>query len=255
MLYSMVRSPAPTRAEASDVATAIYDGADAVMLSAESAVGSYPVEAVAMMNRIIERTERDSSYRAIIEALDPEPEPNAADAISEAAGQVATTLSAAAIVTSTTRGSTGPRAGRPRARHPGRDHESRRCDRHLDDHRLDGPASRAPAPPRSHPAPDLGAQYRPPLRSPLGRPLRPYGRCSFSWRNGGKSHDHRPPGKLRQLGLQAGHHRWRALRHPRRHQRAADCLGGVTAPNRSGRPRCGRARSASRRQSRRRQAR
>ncbi|HLS67866.1 MAG TPA: pyruvate kinase [Kiloniellales bacterium] len=118
MLESMVRAPAPTRAEASDVATAIYDGADAVMLSAESAVGSYPVEAVAMMNRIIERTERDSSYRAIIEALDPEPEPNAADAISEAAAQVATTISAAAIVTYTTSGSTALRAGRRRPRAP-----------------------------------------------------------------------------------------------------------------------------------------
>lgn len=118
MLESMVKSPAPTRAEASDVATAIYDGADAVMLSAESAVGAYPVEAVAMMNRIIERTERDGSYRAIIEALHPEIEPNAADAISEAAAQVATTVSAAAIVTYTTSGSTALRAGRRRPRAP-----------------------------------------------------------------------------------------------------------------------------------------
>ncbi|WP_366555320.1 pyruvate kinase [Aquibaculum sediminis] len=118
MLDSMVHAPAPTRAEASDVATAIYDGADAVMLSAESAAGDYPVEAVAMMCRIIERTERDRSYRAIVEALHPEPEPNAADAISEAAAQVATTISAAAIVTYTTSGSTALRAARRRPTAP-----------------------------------------------------------------------------------------------------------------------------------------
>ncbi|MDF2097031.1 pyruvate kinase [Aquibaculum arenosum] len=118
MLDSMVHAPAPTRAEASDVATAIYDGADAVMLSAESAAGDYPVEAVAMMCRIIERTERDRSYRAIVEALHPEPEPNAADAISEAAAQVAMTISAAAIVTYTTSGSTALRAARRRPTAP-----------------------------------------------------------------------------------------------------------------------------------------
>ena len=118
MMESMIHSPVPTRAEVSDVANAVLDGTDAVMLSAESAVGAYPVEAVAMMNRIIERTEEDHSYRAIIEALDPEPEPNAADAISEAAAQVATTISAAAIVTFTTSGSTALRAGRRRPRAP-----------------------------------------------------------------------------------------------------------------------------------------
>src|SRR6185437_4587288 len=81
MLESMVHSPAPTRAEASDVATAVYDGADAVMLSAESASGDYPVESVTMMNRIITRTERDPLYRKLIEALHPELEKTAADAI------------------------------------------------------------------------------------------------------------------------------------------------------------------------------
>jgi pyruvate kinase len=114
MLDSMVHAPAPTRAEASDVATAVYDGADAMMLSAESASGSYPVESVAMMNRIIARTERDPLHRRLMAAQHPEPEATAADAISAAAAQVAHTLSAAAIVTYTTSGSTTLRAARER---------------------------------------------------------------------------------------------------------------------------------------------
>jgi pyruvate kinase len=114
MLDSMVHAPAPTRAEASDVATAVYDGADAMMLSAESASGQYPVESVAMMNRIIARTERDPLYRRLMAAQHPEPEATAADAISAAAAQVAHTLSAAAIVTYTTSGSTSLRAARER---------------------------------------------------------------------------------------------------------------------------------------------
>ena len=118
MLESMVNSPAPTRAEASDVATAIYDGADAVMLSAESASGKYPVESVSMMNRIIERTEKDPSYRRIIEAQHSDPEATGADAISAAAAQVAHTLSAAAIVTYTTSGSTALRVARERPEVP-----------------------------------------------------------------------------------------------------------------------------------------
>ena len=114
MLDSMVHSPAPTRAEASDVATAVYDGADAVMLSAETASGSYPTEAVAMMNRIIRRVERDPLFRRIMNAQHPEPEATAPDAISAAAAQVAHTLSAAAIITYTTSGSTSLRAARER---------------------------------------------------------------------------------------------------------------------------------------------
>ena len=114
MLDSMVHSPAPTRAEASDVATAVYDGADAVMLSAESAAGHYPREAVSFMDRIIARTERDNFYRPIITALNPAPEPTAPDAISEAASSVAQTINAAAIVTYTTSGSTAKRAARER---------------------------------------------------------------------------------------------------------------------------------------------
>jgi pyruvate kinase len=118
MLESMVNSPAPTRAEASDVATAIYDGADAVMLSAETASGQYPVEAVSMMNRITERVERDPAYRQILDARHPDPQPTGHDAISAAAAQVAHTLSVAAIVTYSTSGSTVLRVARERPEVP-----------------------------------------------------------------------------------------------------------------------------------------
>jgi pyruvate kinase len=118
MLDSMIHAPAPTRAEASDVATAVYDGADAVMLSAETAAGDYPVESVGMMNRIAARTEADPLYRALIHALHPEPEATAPDAISAAAAQVAATIQASAIVSYTTSGSTAQRAARERPNVP-----------------------------------------------------------------------------------------------------------------------------------------
>lgn len=114
MLDSMVHAPAPTRAEASDVATAVYDGADAVMLSAETASGDFPVETVQMMNRIAIRTEHDPFYQPLVHALHPEPEPTAPDAISAAAAQVAHTIKAAVIVSYTTSGSTALRAARER---------------------------------------------------------------------------------------------------------------------------------------------
>ncbi len=114
MLDSMVNAPTPTRAEASDVATAVYDGADAVMLSAESAAGNYPIESVAMMDRIVASTEQDHAYRPLLHALHPEPEATAADAITAAAAQVAGTIGAAAIVSYTMSGSTALRAARER---------------------------------------------------------------------------------------------------------------------------------------------
>ena len=118
MLDSMMSAPAPTRAEASDVATAVYDGADALMLSGESAAGRYPREAVAMMNRIVERVERDPAYRRYVDWQRQDPEATTADAITAAARQVAETLDAAAIVTYTTSGSTALRAARERPRVP-----------------------------------------------------------------------------------------------------------------------------------------
>jgi pyruvate kinase len=118
MLESMVHAPAPTRAEASDVATAVYDGADAVMLSAETASGEYPLEAVGIMDRIITRVEHDPLYRPLMDADHAEPEATAADAITAAAAQVAVGVRAAAIVTFTTSGSTTLRAAGERPQIP-----------------------------------------------------------------------------------------------------------------------------------------
>ncbi|MGI9498714.1 MAG: pyruvate kinase [Geminicoccaceae bacterium] len=118
MLESMISAPAPTRAEASDVATAVYDGADAVMLSAETAAGQYPVEAVSMMNRIINKVENGQLYRTYLDAYHAEAERTTADAIMLAASGVATTMRAAAIVTYTTTGSTALRAARERPDRP-----------------------------------------------------------------------------------------------------------------------------------------
>ncbi|MGY9056134.1 MAG: pyruvate kinase [Alphaproteobacteria bacterium] len=118
MLESMIKSPTPTRAEAQDVATAVYDGADAVMLSAETAAGDYPEEAVAIMDRIVRRVEADPAYKQVMEAQHERPDATAADAITAAARQVAETINAAAIVTYTTSGSTASRASRERPLSP-----------------------------------------------------------------------------------------------------------------------------------------
>jgi pyruvate kinase len=118
MLESMITAPTPTRAEASDVATAVYEGADAVMLSAETAVGQYPVEAVAMMDRIARRVQADPLYFNTLDASRMPPEHTNSDAISAAACQVAATVGAAAIVSFTSSGATALRAARERPAAP-----------------------------------------------------------------------------------------------------------------------------------------
>jgi pyruvate kinase len=118
MLESMITAPVPTRAEVSDVATAIFEGADAVMLSAESAAGQYPVEAVSTMNRIAEAVEKDPLHGGILHAQRTEPESTGADAIAAAARQIADTLDLAAIICWTFSGSTALRVARERPKSP-----------------------------------------------------------------------------------------------------------------------------------------
>lgn len=114
MLESMIESPMPTRAEVSDVATAVYDGADAVMLSAESAAGDYPIEAVQMMSNIAHEAESDPIYGDILHATITEADSTSADAISAAVYAVAETLNLAAIVCYTESGATAARVSRER---------------------------------------------------------------------------------------------------------------------------------------------
>jgi len=116
MLESMITSPVPTRAEVSDIANAVFDGADAVMLSAESASGQFPREAVATMNKIAVAVESEGIYPSIIEAQRARPEPTGADAIAEAARDVAETLGLRVICAWTNSGSTGLRIARERPR-------------------------------------------------------------------------------------------------------------------------------------------
>lgn len=118
MLESMIHNSTPTRAEASDVANAVYEGADAVMLSAESASGDFPGESVQMMARIIQQVESDDYYRLLLDANHSRPDPTTSDAITLAASQISRTISAKAIVTFTTGGSTTMRAARERPEVP-----------------------------------------------------------------------------------------------------------------------------------------
>ncbi len=117
MLDSMVRVPLPTRAEASDVATAVYEGADGVTLSAETAVGDYPIESVEMMERLLCSVEGDAHYRKTIADWHPPTRPSVSDAISTAASNAAENLNARAIITYTKSGSTARLSARER---PGR---------------------------------------------------------------------------------------------------------------------------------------
>ena len=118
MMESMISNSTPTRAEASDVATAVYDGADAVMLSAETASGQFPLETVAMMDRIAQTVETDDLYRTIMDAVHPLPEPTISNALTAAAYNVAETIDAKLIVNFSASGATALRMVRERPRAP-----------------------------------------------------------------------------------------------------------------------------------------
>ena len=114
MLESMIESPAPTRAEVSDVANAVYDGVDAVMLSAETAAGQWPEEAVIMMDSIARQVERDDGYRQRVRLLDTRPDPTTADALAHACMTIADTVAINAITVFTSSGSSARRVARER---------------------------------------------------------------------------------------------------------------------------------------------
>ena len=118
MLESMIHSPVPTRAESSDVATAVYDSADAVMLSAETAAGDYPIEAATAMNRVINEVEQDPQYHQMIDASRPEPGKTVADAICSSLHHVSSVLPVAATFTYTESGFSSFRAARERPEAP-----------------------------------------------------------------------------------------------------------------------------------------
>jgi pyruvate kinase len=114
MLESMIVSPSPTRAEVSDVATAIYDGADAVMLSAETAAGAWPIEAVSIMDRIAQQVEGDADFYKRIHFTETPADATTADALAEASGRIADTVETSAIICFTSSGSTARRISRER---------------------------------------------------------------------------------------------------------------------------------------------
>ncbi|MDD9912800.1 MAG: pyruvate kinase [Alphaproteobacteria bacterium] len=118
MLESMIQNPTPTRAEVTDIANATYEGADCLMLSAESAAGKYPAEAVEVMAKTIARVEKSSAWGPLVDARMPSPQPEVRDAITAAACHTAETIQAAAIVTFTETGGTALRVSRWRPSHP-----------------------------------------------------------------------------------------------------------------------------------------
>ncbi len=118
MLESMIEAPTPTRAEVSDVANAVYDGADAVMLSAESAAGAWPEESVAMMDKIAVQVERDEGYKARVRFLETPPDATTSDALAHACMTIADTVPISAITVFTTSGSTARRVARERPATP-----------------------------------------------------------------------------------------------------------------------------------------
>ncbi|MGY4464837.1 pyruvate kinase [Bradyrhizobium sp. LB9.1b] len=194
MLESMIQSPVPTRAEVSDVATAVYEGADAIMLSAESAAGKFPVEAVSTMNRIGEEVERDPIYRSVITAQRPAPESTAGDAIADAARQIAETLDLPALICWTSSGSTASRVAREPAEAADRG--------------------------------DHAEHFRwTPARRRLGCALRGGGRRARPGRHGEPRRPDRVSGRLRPRRPARAHRRRRAARHPRHHQHGAHRLG------------------------------
>jgi pyruvate kinase len=118
MLESMITAPVPTRAEVSDVATAVFEGADAVMLSAESATGAYPAEAVATMDRVAREVEKDINYESILHFRETSSDHSTAGAITAAAATIAASLDLKAIICYTATGTTGLRVAQQRPRAP-----------------------------------------------------------------------------------------------------------------------------------------
>ena len=118
MLDSMMKNPRPTRAEATDVANAIYDGTSAIMLSGETAAGKYPVQAVKTMAEIAEYTENDIDYEKRFRQLEKLPKDDVTDAISHATCMTAIDINASAIVTVTKSGRTARMISRYRPNSP-----------------------------------------------------------------------------------------------------------------------------------------
>ena len=185
----MVNAPTPTRAEASDVATAIYDGADAVMLSAESASGRYPVEAVAMMDRIIRKTEQHKLYRSILEASEPEVEDTPPHAVAAAAADLARVTGAVG-------------------------------DRRLHLERHHGRPDRAQAPGGANPGGDAGRARVAPALSALGGPQRALRQRQLVRRHQPARRVARPLGGVREAGRADRRRFRRAVRAGRNHQQS-----------------------------------